>query len=448
MSIAAEGDFSSCGGRTEPDGPAAEPQGDTFSTSSNKYARRGNIVFIGGGVLLVIGLGVLGGLAYFDASRTTPPNPAPSSGNKSAPSGPEKLSPAEKFQPSVAEKSATAEKPSTTAKPEEGSPPAQMVTANPPKPAEAQSLPRAQSEPTLPAVSAPVVSTSLGNSESALSKAEVTLSPVDEKEQIDPAARELIQRGWALYNLPYTNVRWQDAGRDFERALEIDSRSSEARIGLASVLSSRLADGWSPALQEDIPQAEHLLSEAIDDGGVSNRAVAHSMLGVLRQMQNHLSEARAAFETAISLDPNNVRAYLHLGETLLYLGQPEAAIPVLEQAIRLLPDDPNIAITYWALGTCQFLSGRADEAIDPLEKARAANPRLWAPYFYLAGAYGLQGNFEAARSALADSMRLKPAVKSLARMRAENSWLSNPQYWTLQEKTLNVGLRRAGLPDQ
>src|SRR5215471_5734812 len=353
MSIAAEGEFSSSGGRTEPDKPAAEQQGDTFSTSSNKYARRGNIVFIGGGALLVIGLGVLGGLAYFDASRTTPPNPAPSS-DKSAPSGAEKLSPAEKLQPSAAAKSATAEKPSTTAKPEEPSPPAQMLAANPPKPAEAQSLPGAQSEPTLPAVSAPVVSTSPGSSEWALSKAEV-----DEKEQIDPAARELIQRGWALYNLPYTNVRWQDARRDFELALEIDSRSSEARIGLASVLSSRLADGWSPALQEDIPQAEHLLSEAIDDGGVSNRAVAHSMLLVLRQMQNRLSEARAEFETAISLDPNNVRAYLHLGETLLYLGQPEAGIPPLEQATRLRPNDPNLAITHWALGTCELLLGRA-----------------------------------------------------------------------------------------
>jgi hypothetical protein len=33
-------------------------------------------------------------------------------------------------------------------------------------------------------------------------------------------------------------------------------------------------------------------------------------------------------------------------------------------------------------------------------------------------------------------------------MRAENPWLGNPQYWTLQEKTLNVGLRWAGLPDQ
>jgi hypothetical protein len=67
---------------------------------------------------------------------------------------------------------------------------------------------------------------------------------------------------------------------------------------------------------------------------------------------------------------------------------------------------------------------------------------------YLAGAYGLKGDLDRARSALAESLRLKPAIKSIARMRAENPWLRHQQYWTLQEKTLNLGLRRAGLPDQ
>jgi len=113
----------------------------------------------------------------------------------------------------------------------------------------------------------------------------------------------------------------------------------------------------------------------------------------------------------------------------LYLGQPEAAIPPLEQAIRLSPDDPNVAMTYWALGTCQLLLGRVDQAIGLLQTARAANAGLWMPYFYLAGAYGLKGDLDRARSALAESLRLKPALRSVARMRAENPWLSNPQYW-------------------
>jgi Tetratricopeptide repeat len=271
---------------------------------------------------------------------------------------------------------------------------------------------------------------------------------VDDKELLDPAARELITRGWALYHLPYTSVRWQEARQDFERALELDSRSDEARIGLASILSTRLADGWSPVLQEDVPRAKHLLAETVDRGGVSNRAAAHFTLGVLRQMQNRLPEAQSEFETAISLDSNNARTYLHLGETFLYLGQPEAGIAPLKQAIRLGPDNPNAAITYWVLGTCQLLAGRLDQAIDLLQTALAANARLWMPYFYLAGAYGLTGDLDRARSALAESLRLKPALRSVARMRAENPWLGNPQYWALQEKTLNLGLRRAGFPDQ
>ena len=69
------------------------------------------------------------------------------------------------------------------------------------------------------------------------------------------------------------------------------------------------------------------------------------------------------------------------------------------------------------------------------------------PYFYLAGAYGLKGDLNRARLALGESRHLKPALRSVARMRAENPWLSNPKYWALQEKTLNLGLRRAGFPD-
>jgi hypothetical protein len=66
----------------------------------------------------------------------------------------------------------------------------------------------------------------------------------------------------------------------------------------------------------------------------------------------------------------------------------------------------------------------------------------------LAAAYGLKGDLDSAKAALAASLKLKPALRSVARMRAENPWLGNPQYWTLQEKTINVGLRRAGFPDQ
>ena len=419
--------------------------GDGHPPTTNKYARRGDIAFIGGGAILVIGLWIVGALAYFDTFHSSPPTqvaekptPPPVVQKPSPPAVAKKPT---LVPPSASRSDAATAGPVELPDVSPAEPAAHAMADNPLKPPESQPKPQPSQQP--------VVTT------------EQTPPVVDDRELVDPAARELITRGWALYYLPYTLVRWQEARRDFEQAFEMDSRSSEARIGLASILSTKLADGWSPVLQEDMPRAEHLLVEAIDKGGISNRAAAHFTLGLLRQTQNRLPEAESEFETVISLDPNDARTYLHLGETRLYLGQAEAGIPPLEQAIRLRPDDPNLVITYWALGTCQLLLGRVDQAIDLLQTARAANPRLWVPYFYLAGAYGLrverdrlladaakQGDLDRARSALAESLRLKPAIKSIARMRAENPWLRNPQYWALQEKTLNVGLHRAGLPDQ
>jgi len=410
-----------------------QTNGEGSPPTTNKYARRGDIAFIGGGAILVIGLWIVGGLAYFDSFRASPPKPFT---EKPTPSRvAEKPSP-----PAVAEKP-TLVPPSESRSDLGAAAPLQLPAVSPAEPA----FPPAISDnPPKPPESQPNPQPSLESPQSVVTKDQ---TPLEVDDTVYPAARELIMRGWTVYHLPYSPVRWQEIRRNFERALEIDSRSSEARIGLASILSTKLADGWSPVLQEDMPRAEHLLLEAVDEGAVSNRAAGHFTLGVLRQMQNRLPEANSEFETAISLDPNNPRTYLHLGETRLYLGQPEAGISPLEQAIRLRPDDPNLAFTYWALGTCQLLLGRVDQAIDLLQTALAANARLWVPYFYLAGAYGLKGDLDRARSALAESLRLKPALRSVARMRAENPWLSNPQYWALQEKTLNLGLRRAGFPD-
>ena len=417
---------------------------DGSPPATNKYARRGDVVFIGGGAVLVIGLCIVGGLAYFDTFHVSPAKPVAE--KPTPPSIAETPTP-----PLAAEKSsppAVAEKPALVPPPASPSDAGTAAPAELPavRPAEPASTPATADNPPKPPEAHPKPQTPL-ESEQPVATTHQTRPAVDDT--VDPVARNLIARGWALYNLPYTLVKWQEARRDFEKALELDSQSSEARIGLASILSTKLADQWSPVLQEDPKRAEQLLAAVLDKDDVPTRhkAEAHFTLGVLRQMQNRLSEAQSEFEAAMSLDPNNARTFLHLGQTLLFLGRPEAAIPPLEQAIRLAPDGPRITITHWALGTCQLLLGRADQAIDLLQTARAANTRLWVLYFYLAGAYGLQGDLDRARSALAESIRLKPAIRSLNRMRAENTWLSNPQYWALQEKTLNLGLRRAGLPD-
>jgi adenylate cyclase len=263
----------------------------------------------------------------------------------------------------------------------------------------------------------------------------------------NPAVQKLLDRGWALVAPPYSAFRWQQAGKDFEQALKIDAASSEAKIGLAHVLGGKLSDGWAPVLQENPKRAEDLLKEVLNKGDTTIRmAAAHFELGLVYQAQNRLPEAKTEFLHSIALDRKNARADLHLGETLMYLGNPECQL--FEKAIRI-STQPNqiLAMNYWALATCHLILGDVDQGIAGLGKALAADDHSWVPYFYLAGAYGLKGDLEEAKSALSESAKRKPALKSLARMRAENPWLGNPQYWALQENTLNHGWREAGLPD-
>jgi hypothetical protein len=66
----------------------------------------------------------------------------------------------------------------------------------------------------------------------------------------------------------------------------------------------------------------------------------------------------------------------------------------------------------------------------------------------LAAALGLKGDLDAARTTLAESLRVRPEWNSLARLAKLPNWNASPQYVALREKTIDVGLRRAGLPDE
>jgi adenylate cyclase len=100
------------------------------------------------------------------------------------------------------------------------------------------------------------------------------------------------------------------------------------------------------------------------------------------------------------------------------------------------------------LGACHLLLGHVDQALDLLRKARAENPRTYYIHLWLAGALGCKGDIDEAKAALAQSLKLNPEINSFAAQRAHAPYHANPLLWALREKTLNVGLRRIGFPDE
>jgi TolB-like protein/class 3 adenylate cyclase/Flp pilus assembly protein TadD len=271
---------------------------------------------------------------------------------------------------------------------------------------------------------------------------------LEEEKRLDPDARDLVMRGRALFTWPISTAIRRQALEAFEGALAIDPGSVDARIGIANVLVGNIVNGWSASVQQDEARAEQLLDEALDRNAGS--AWAHFVRGILRRAQNRLPEAKIELEEAIQHDRNFSSAINQLGMVLNFLGQPEAAVPIVERAIRLDPQSSsNIEVFYWNLGNCHLLLGHIDEVVDLFRKARAANPRPAYPHLWLAGALGLKGDIDEARASLAEAIRIRPAWDTPTHFLADCSYcgFGNPQYRALNEKTLFLGLRRAGLPE-
>ena len=84
-----------------------------------------------------------------------------------------------------------------------------------------------------------------------------------------------------------------------------------------------------------------------------------------------------------------------------------------------------------------------------LRKAHAADPRIFYGQLLLAAALGLRGDIDEAKAALAELFKLKPDLSSLAKVRAHWQGIyRNPQFIALAAKTQDIGLRRAGLPEE
>ena len=278
---------------------------------------------------------------------------------------------------------------------------------------------------------------------------------IEQEKKLDPDARDLVMRGWAWWYQPSSIANAQEALRAFERALEIDPRSNDARIGIARVLIGNLGNGWSSssyrqdATIRDIARAERMLFEATESD--ANQSMPYAILGMLRRMQVRLAESRIALEKAITLDPNSEVGNRQLAWTLLFLAEPDAAIARGEKSLRLSPRDPYIFAVYQVIGWSHLVLNRVDEAIDLFIKGCTAHPRVWTFYYGLAGALALKGDLDGAKAALAESLKLRPEVNSVAQWYEYLPWTSkanNPQYWALEDKTLSEGLRRIGFPDK
>jgi len=119
----------------------------------------------------------------------------------------------------------------------------------------------------------------------------------------------------------------------------------------------------------------------------------------------------AAIERALMLNPNFAAAWLFLGWTKVWLGQPDMAIEHLERALRLSPLGRGIAGTQAAVATAHFFAGRYDEASAWAGRLLREYPASHPGLRIAAASNAAAGRTEEAKKAAARLRHLDPAFR-------------------------------------
>lgn len=187
--------------------------------------------------------------------------------------------------------------------------------------------------------------------------------------------------------------RADEALARYESALRIDPGYAEAESNVGNLLLSL------GRTDEAMRRFERAL--ALKPG----YAEAENGLGATLATLGRLDEARGHFEAALRSRPSYASAERNLGNLLVSLGQPSEALPHFESAARLQPESPE-ALADLALALSR--ANRLPEAVYRWQQAIALDP--WNPdlRFNLAVALARAGLPKEARSALDETLRLKP----------------------------------------
>ncbi len=153
-----------------------------------------------------------------------------------------------------------------------------------------------------------------------------------------------------------------ELGKDARRAVRFEAGAELARVPRQSV-----PEQSRPAVAEIANAYEGLLRERIDD------YASHYNLGNLAQDRGELDKALARYQTARTLNPSFVPAYVNASMCYARRGDVDAAERVLRDALRV---EPRSAEALFNLGLLRAERGDSAEAEQCLRAALKANARL------------------------------------------------------------------------
>jgi adenylate cyclase len=225
----------------------------------------------------------------------------------------------------------------------------------------------------------------------------------------------------------------QEAAANFDRAIELDPRFAAAYAWKACTLGQARTDGLrDPAPERS--EISHFVEAAtrLDESDTE----CHRIMCRLALLDGQFAKSEHHLKRALAQNPNDPRLVVQRGINLTYQGDPVAAIPWIERAMRL---DPFSAHHYYLdLVRALFMTGRATEAIGVLEPIE---PGRFEHYALLAACQAAVGDIPAAQEAAGRVLALRPDF-------AIGSYLESWFAWKRPEDKarLRDTLQKSGLP--
>jgi tetratricopeptide (TPR) repeat protein len=159
------------------------------------------------------------------------------------------------------------------------------------------------------------------------------------------------------------------------------------------------------AIRDGAPaQAESLLQGVIAE--TDGHPEALRLLGILRNRARRPHDARALFERALALRPDDAVLLSDLGSAQMNAGDADAAFASWRRACALAPGEPA---PWYNLGRNLQLQGRGDEAVPALRQALALAPGIVPAAVLLGDALAHLGEFADAATAYRQALRADPA---------------------------------------
>src|SRR5262245_47262329 len=229
----------------------------------------------------------------------------------------------------------------------------------------------------------------------------------------------------------------QEALRLLQQSLIIDPNYARSYARLAHTY----AGSWvNPAHQDflnlaALERAHEFARQAVQPD--RKLPQAHVALGWVLACKHQHDASIAAFEKAVTLNPNYVN--WRFGMTLIFAGASKRAIEVVHAYMRL--DPFYVPYASLVLAYAHYMLAHYSQALPPLRDFVAQAPTWWAGHSLLAATLARMGHLDEARAEAAEALRFAPNF-SISGFRPLFG-LKYPQ----DEKHLFEGLRKAGLPD-